>query len=70
MDPKVETQLYCSFYSTNDPFYILQPVKKEQVSLNPIVIVYHNVLSDKEIQDIKELAHPDKVLFEFRKIYF
>lgn len=64
MDPKTEAQLHCSLFLTNDPFYFLQPVKREQVSLKPVIVIYHNVLSDKEIQELKELAPPDKVLLE------
>lgn len=40
------------------PFLRLAPFKMEQMYIAPDVYVFHEVLSDDEIEHIKELAKP------------
>lgn len=42
----------------NHPFLRLAPVKMEQQYIAPDVFVFHEVLSDEEIEHIKEMAKP------------
>lgn len=55
---KDEHKLTCRYVHNNDPFLILQPVKEETMHLDPWLVIYHDVVSDKEINDIKFIATP------------
>ncbi|XP_030055866.1 prolyl 4-hydroxylase subunit alpha-3 [Microcaecilia unicolor] len=50
--------LFCSYEANKSPYLILQPMRKEIVSLHPYVVLYHDFLSDPEATRIKELAAP------------
>ncbi|XP_026752045.1 prolyl 4-hydroxylase subunit alpha-2-like isoform X1 [Galleria mellonella] len=50
--------LHCRYLTENHPFLILARVKMEIIYLNPDVVVFHDVLSDDEIEYIKTLAKP------------
>ncbi|XP_052739287.1 prolyl 4-hydroxylase subunit alpha-1 [Bicyclus anynana] len=58
MPSKITKKLYCRYLNENNPFLILAPVKMEYMYLNPDIVVFHEVLSDSEIEHIKELAKP------------
>ncbi|KAK7111469.1 prolyl 4-hydroxylase subunit alpha-1-like isoform X2 [Littorina saxatilis] len=51
-------KLRCRYIHNNDPTLLLQPVKEEQMSFDPWLVIYHDVLSDREMNDIKLLATP------------
>ncbi|XP_022243855.1 prolyl 4-hydroxylase subunit alpha-1-like [Limulus polyphemus] len=53
-----EGKLKCHYYTNNHPYYLLQPVKEEEAFLRPRIVMYHNILSDKEIEVVKTLATP------------
>ena len=42
----------------NNPRLLLKPAKEEEVYLNPWIVIYHDVVSDKEIETIKKIATP------------
>ncbi|KAH7636267.1 vacuolar protein sorting-associated protein 33a-like protein [Dermatophagoides farinae] len=48
------------YYSTNNghPYLILKPLKVEQFNSEPFIAMYYDVISDKEIEIIKELSMP------------
>ncbi|XP_069496242.1 prolyl 4-hydroxylase subunit alpha-3 isoform X2 [Ambystoma mexicanum] len=50
--------LRCSLETNNSPFLMLQPVKKEIVSLQPYVVLYHDFISNQEAATIKNIAAP------------
>ncbi|CAL8141299.1 unnamed protein product [Orchesella dallaii] len=51
--------LKCYFsYRGNNPYYFLAPIKVEVVNLDPLIKLFRNVIHDKEIEKIKELAKP------------
>ena len=51
--------LFCRWYTNgNHPFLRIGPVAMEEMFHDPWIIVFHNVLSDREIEVIKELAMP------------
>ena len=55
LDPAIASTLFCSYY-TPHPQFILKPLKHEQVFHDPKLDLYHNILSEVEIEHIKELA--------------
>lgn len=58
MPPKREAKLFCRYRHNNHPYLILRPIKEEQVLDSPVVFLYHDVVTDKEIDEIKALAMP------------
>nr|KAG5704894.1 hypothetical protein BaRGS_003877 [Batillaria attramentaria] len=51
-------KLTCRYVHNNNPLLILQPAKEETMHIDPWLVLYHDVMSDKEISDIKFLATP------------
>ncbi|XP_054901728.1 prolyl 4-hydroxylase subunit alpha-3 isoform X2 [Poeciliopsis prolifica] len=52
-------RLFCDLFTNNNsPALILQPVRREVLSLQPHVELYHDFLTDTEADDIKKLAQP------------
>ena len=58
MDPKVAGRLRCRYVTNNQPFLFLQPVKMEEAFLKPRIVIYHDVISDDEIETVKKMAQP------------
>ncbi len=58
MDPKIEGRLRCRYITNNVPFFFIQPIKMEEALLNPRIVVYHDVMSDDEIETVKKMAKP------------
>ncbi|XP_078514694.1 prolyl 4-hydroxylase subunit alpha-3 [Lissotriton helveticus] len=50
--------LWCSLETNNSPYLMLQPVKKEIVSLQPYVALYHDFITNQEAVTIKGIAAP------------
>lgn len=48
--------LSCRYNFTTSPFLRLAPLKMEEISRNPYIVMYHNVLSDREIDDMHRLS--------------
>ncbi|XP_022316920.2 prolyl 4-hydroxylase subunit alpha-1-like isoform X1 [Crassostrea virginica] len=55
---KLKHKLKCRYVNKNNPRLLLKPAKEEEVYLNPWIVVYHDVVSDKEIETIKKIATP------------
>ncbi|XP_020817859.1 prolyl 4-hydroxylase subunit alpha-1-like [Drosophila serrata] len=47
------TRLTCRYNFTTTPFLRLAPLKMEEISRNPYIVMYHDVLYDSEIKTIK-----------------
>ncbi|XP_016992484.2 prolyl 4-hydroxylase subunit alpha-2 [Drosophila takahashii] len=47
------TNLVCRYNSTTNHFLKLAPLKMEEISRDPYIVLYHEVLSDKDIEDMK-----------------
>ncbi|MGH0120856.1 UNVERIFIED_CONTAM: hypothetical protein FKN15_024337 [Acipenser sinensis] len=59
VSPRRQKKLFCRYYDNNrHPRYILGPVKQEDEWDRPRVVRFHNIISDKEIEVVKELAKP------------
>ena len=56
MDPKIEARLRCRYVTNNVPYFFIQPIKMELASLKPRLVIYHNVVTDEEIETTKKLA--------------
>ena len=54
-------KLFC-YYDNNRPGILLKPVKVEIINLDPILYLFHDVVTDKEINHVIKLARP-KVSF-------
>lgn len=50
--------LRCRYVSNSNPFLKLAPLKLEEASLTPYIVIYHDVMSDDEILTIQNMAKP------------
>eukprot|EP00096_Caligus_rogercresseyi_P014378 TRINITY_DN6888_c0_g1_i4.p1 TRINITY_DN6888_c0_g1~~TRINITY_DN6888_c0_g1_i4.p1 ORF type:complete len:543 (-),score=113.79 TRINITY_DN6888_c0_g1_i4:996-2501(-) len=50
--------LKCRLSSESHPYYLLHPVMVEDVSKDPFIVMYHDVVSPAEMKTIKEIAEP------------
>ena len=56
---KRQHQLKCRFHTNNNhPLLILSPARQEEIYHDPYLVFYHQVLTDYEIDVIKQLATP------------
>ncbi|XP_063763414.1 prolyl 4-hydroxylase subunit alpha-3 [Eleginops maclovinus] len=51
-------RLFCDFFTNGNPGLLLLPVRREVLSLQPYVVLYHNFITDTEAEDIKTTAQP------------
>ncbi|XP_055031757.1 prolyl 4-hydroxylase subunit alpha-1a isoform X2 [Misgurnus anguillicaudatus] len=59
MTPRRQRRLFCRYYDNNrHPFYVIGPVKQEDEWDRPRIIRFHDIISDKEMEKVKELAKP------------
>jgi len=57
--PRRQKRLFCRYYDGNrNPRYILGPVKQEDEWDKPRIVRFLDVISDEEIETVKELAKP------------
>ncbi|XP_053167364.1 prolyl 4-hydroxylase subunit alpha-1 isoform X1 [Hemicordylus capensis] len=59
MTPRRQKKLFCRYYDGNGhPRYILGPVKQEDEWDRPRIVRFVEIISDEEIETVKELAKP------------
>jgi prolyl 4-hydroxylase len=58
MDPKIEGRLRCRYVTNNVPYLYIQPVKMEEAFHKPLIVIYHNVITDDQIETVKKMAQP------------
>lgn len=58
MDDKIEGSLRCRYTARDVPFFFIQPIKMEEASHKPLIVIYYDVISDEEIAVFKKLAQP------------
>ncbi|GAA6225790.1 prolyl 4-hydroxylase subunit alpha-3 [Lates japonicus] len=51
-------RLFCDYFTNDNPGLLLMPVRREVLSLQPYVVLYHNFITDTEAEDVKRLAQP------------
>lgn len=56
--PKMDRQLRCRYFYGKDGFLRLQPVKIEEANLNPYIITFHDIIGDRDINDLIAFATP------------
>lgn len=56
--PKEAAKLKCRYVYNKSSFIKIAPLKMEEASLKPYIVVYHDVLYDSEIEVIKTMAKP------------
>lgn len=57
-DDEFMSTLYCRYVDNNVPFLKIAPLKLEEISHDPFIVVYHEVMYDSEIELIKRMAKP------------
>ncbi|XP_030429414.1 prolyl 4-hydroxylase subunit alpha-2 isoform X2 [Gopherus evgoodei] len=59
MTPRRQKRLFCRYHDGNrNPHLLIAPFKEEDEWDSPHIVRYYDVLSDEEIEKIKELAKP------------
>uniref|UniRef100_UPI00398EDAF7 prolyl 4-hydroxylase subunit alpha-1b isoform X1 n=2 Tax=Pristiophorus japonicus TaxID=55135 RepID=UPI00398EDAF7 len=59
LNPRRQKKLFCSYSNANrSPWYILRPVKQQVEWDKPRIVRYIDIISDQEIERVKELAKP------------
>ncbi|XP_072320555.1 prolyl 4-hydroxylase subunit alpha-3 isoform X2 [Eucyclogobius newberryi] len=51
-------RLFCDYFTSGRPGLIVRPAKREILSLQPFVALYHDFITDNEAEDVKALARP------------
>ncbi|XP_034008336.1 prolyl 4-hydroxylase subunit alpha-1-like [Trematomus bernacchii] len=59
MTPRRQSRLFCRYYDNNhNPKYVLAPVKQQDEWDRPYIVRYLDILSETEIEKVKQLAKP------------
>jgi len=54
----VEAGLRCRLLTRNHPSLLLQPLKVEEQSNDPMIVVLHDLLTDRQTDILRELGEP------------
>lgn len=55
---EITSKLHCYYTNNNKAFLKIAPFKVEVAYPEPKLLIYHDVMSDAEIETIKKLAQP------------
>lgn len=55
-------QLVCRYNSTTTPFMRIAPLKEEEISKDPLIWLYHDVIYDSEIAQLTNLTREEMIL--------
>lgn len=55
---EITSKLHCFYVSNKNPFLKIAPFKVEEAYPEPRLLIFHDVMSDAEIETIKKLAQP------------
>ncbi|UYV67172.1 hypothetical protein LAZ67_4004223 [Cordylochernes scorpioides] len=66
--PEQQTRLRC-YLSSHHPLLVLSPARVEELNLEPRILIFHNVLSEKETDGFIRLARPLILRINFISIY-
>ncbi|XP_024152696.1 prolyl 4-hydroxylase subunit alpha-1b isoform X1 [Oryzias melastigma] len=59
MTPRRQSKLFCRYYDNkHNPKFVLGPVKQQDEWDRPYIVRYIDIISDEEIEKIKQLAKP------------
>jgi len=54
----VQVKARCRYFSGNNPYLLIGPVKEELIYSKPKIWIYHDIIYDREIEIVKRLARP------------
>lgn len=67
LSSKLASQLVCKYETKNIPFLKIAPLKLEEAyKPSPYIVIYHDVISDDEIEFVKNMAKPRVILYSFK----
>lgn len=52
------SKLKCRYVTNKSPFLKIAPLKLEEANLKPYIVIYHDVIAEKEMELVKRLAKP------------
>ncbi|KAH8350711.1 hypothetical protein KR084_004728 [Drosophila pseudotakahashii] len=55
-------RLVCRYNTTTTPFMRIAPLKEEEISRNPLIWLYHDVIYDSEIAQLTNLTRDEMIL--------
>lgn len=55
--PYQNANLQCRYVTNNSPFLKIAPLKLEEYSIDPYLVIYHEVLYESEIEQLKIVSH-------------
>ena len=55
---RIERDKLTCFYNRNHRTQLLKPVKVEMLNLDPDLYLFHDIITDSEIEHVKKLAKP------------
>ncbi|XP_019950609.1 prolyl 4-hydroxylase subunit alpha-1b isoform X2 [Paralichthys olivaceus] len=59
MTPRRQSRLFCRYFDNkHNPSYVLSPVKQQDEWDRPYIVRYLDIISDKEMERVKQLAKP------------
>ncbi|PSN40929.1 Prolyl 4-hydroxylase subunit alpha-2 [Blattella germanica] len=58
MPASISSKLKCRYTDKGNPYLRLARVKEEEAYLKPLILIYHDVIYDSEIETIKKLSLP------------
>ncbi|CAF1549498.1 unnamed protein product [Rotaria sordida] len=58
MDPHRASKLVCRYRHNNHPYLLWKPIKEEQLFDKPEILLYHDIIHNADIDEIKSLATP------------
>ncbi|KAF4085456.1 hypothetical protein AMELA_G00118700 [Ameiurus melas] len=59
LTPRKQRRLFCRFYDNKrHPYYVLGPVKQEDEWDQPRIVRFHDIISEREMEKVKEMAKP------------
>uniref|UniRef100_A0A146MGZ7 procollagen-proline 4-dioxygenase n=1 Tax=Fundulus heteroclitus TaxID=8078 RepID=A0A146MGZ7_FUNHE len=59
MTPRRQSRLFCRYYdNARHPRFVIGPLKQEDEWDSPHIVRYHDIVSDRDMEKVKELAKP------------
>lgn len=59
---EVTSKLKCSYATNNNPYLLIAPFKMEEAYQQPKIVIYYDVITDKEIETIKKISQPKVIV--------
>ena len=52
------SELLCRYSTGQHPYLTIGPVKEEEIYLDPRIVIFHDIVSDSELDTVKSLSAP------------